>query len=460
MDDRSLRVEPPDLVVLLLGEGEHEIGAVVRAGRTDTAGAARVDLTVGIHRLARQRHRVDTGRALEQRACLLAVEHEHQPVWDALSVLRECLGVREHAVVEIDVDVLRALAGQKRLAAVARHGSRSGPGGDKRRDSPRTPASIADAGFMPLAVRDCRMLDDLLGRSALREEITALEQQLEDCETERDRLEEQLEATERRRKDAATELQEAQRRANKLEDRVAQLEDTVERLEQDDTTLSVRGETTLRGGRLREVLDRLESFETAREGALTAYVPDGRDLPREVREAFGERAVLVSRSAPCLALTDDAGLVAACLRPPVEPESFVEWAETFRIEREWFEPRGQYTLALVRSGLFAMGSYEGRERTAFHGFDSELRSQHSKGGFSQSRFERLRDEQIDSHLERCRTALEQRETDRLYVVGERSVLGEFMGRADESSAVDATGEPEAALEDAWQEFFAVNCRLV
>jgi len=304
------------------------------------------------------------------------------------------------------------------------------------------------------------MLDDLLGRSALREEITALERQLEDCETERDRLEEQLEATERRRKDAATELQAAQRRANKLEDRVAQLEDTVDRLEQDDTTLSVRGETTLRGGRLREVLDRLESFETAREGVLTAYVPDGRDLPREVREAFGERAVLVSRSAPCLALTDDAGLVAACLRPPVAPESFVEWARRFRIEREWFEPRGQYTLALIRSGLFAMGSYEGSDRTAFHGFDSELRSQHSKGGFSQSRFERLRDEQIDSHLERCRAALEQRETDRLYVVGERSVLGEFMSRADETSAVDATGEPEAALEDAWQEFFSVTCRLV
>jgi len=297
------------------------------------------------------------------------------------------------------------------------------------------------------------MLDDLLGRTELKAEIEALGAEV-------DSLEAQLEAERQRRADAVTERQEAQHRANRLEDRVEQLEDQVERLKSGDTALSYRRETRLRGEQLGEILARLASVETGQEGALSAYVPDGHDRPAELREAFGERAALVSRAAPCLALGDDAALVSVCLRPPVAPEPFVEWGGRFRIEREWFQPRGRYTLALVRSDLFAMGTYRGDERTAFHGFDSDLKSQHSKGGFSQARFERLRDEQIDEHLDRCVAALEKRETDRLYVVGERSVLGEVAPLADVTDTVDATGDPEDALRDAWEAFWTVPLRVL
>jgi len=297
------------------------------------------------------------------------------------------------------------------------------------------------------------MLDDLLGRTELKTEIEELKAEIE-------RLEGQLEAEETRRTDAVTERQAAQRRANKLEDRVEQLEDQVERLQSDDGAISYRRETRLSGRDLDELLDRLDSFRTGPQGALSAYVADGHDVPTELREAFGERAALASRAAPCLALGDDASLLAVCLRPPVAPEPFVQWDDRFRVDREWFQPRGQYTLALVRSDLFAMGSYHGDERTAFHGFDSDLKSQHSKGGFSQARFERLRDEQIDEHLDRCVAAIEERETDRLYVVGERSVLGEFMHLADATAPVDATGDPEEALRDAWESFWGVQLRVL
>jgi len=158
-------------------------------------------------------------------------------------------------------------------------------------------------------------------------------------------------------------------------------------------------------------------------------------------------------------VTDDAGLVSACLRPPVGPDPFLEWGNRFRLDREWFQPRGRYTLALVRSDLFAMGTYESEERTAFQGFDSDLKSKHSKGGFSQARFERLREEQIDDHLDRCRVALEGRETDPVYLVGERSVIGEFAD-ADETAPVDATGNPEDALDAAFREFWTVPLRAI
>ncbi|WP_436908475.1 Vms1/Ankzf1 family peptidyl-tRNA hydrolase [Halosimplex marinum] len=299
------------------------------------------------------------------------------------------------------------------------------------------------------------MLDRVLGRAELKERIAELEDEL-------DSREQQLEAEQRRRADAVSDRQEAEERVNRLEDRIAELEGEVERLRdgQAGADRSFAAEETLRDGRLRAVLDRLESVETDPEGAFTAYVPDGHDLPEPVREAFGDRAALVGRAAPCLAVTDDAALVGACLSVPNPPEPFTEWSDAFAFDRSWFEPTGSFTFALVRSDLFAMGEYDGGERVAFQGFDSELKSQHSKGGYSQARFERLRDEQIENHLDRCRVALDEADTDRLYVVGERTVLDEFDEMADGVSSVSASGDPEPALESAFREFWQVQLRAL
>ncbi|CCQ32389.1 hypothetical protein HLRTI_000980 [Halorhabdus tiamatea SARL4B] len=292
------------------------------------------------------------------------------------------------------------------------------------------------------------MLDELLGRAQLRERI-------EELEEENRHLQRQLDAESDRRADIETEYQEAERRANRLEDRVQELTDRVDRLSGSGRDVSARRRESLRGERLTTVLARLESVETDPEGALTAFVDDG-TLPDAVSEASGDRASLVSRAAPCFVFTDDAGLLSVALQAPIEPDPFVTWSDGFEIDRSHFEPTGTFTLALVRSDLFAMGEYVGRERVAFHGFDSDLGRNHSKGGFSQARFERLRDEQIDSHLQRCQLALEERSTDRLYVVGEKTVLDAFDDEADVTATVDATGEPEPALADAFRDFWTTT----
>ena len=288
------------------------------------------------------------------------------------------------------------------------------------------------------------MLDELLGRAALKEEIDALEEQI-------DRLESQFDAERERRRTAVRDRQEADERVNRLEDRIADLEGQLERAREGERAVDFRGTTSLRRVRLREVLDRLDSYRT-RGGALTAMVDA---IPSEVREAFGERSALVDRAAPCLALADDAGVVTVALEPPLPPEPFVEWDDGFRIEREWFLPTGSFALAVVRSDLFAFGEYEGDERVDFEGFDSDVMGRHSKGGFSQSRFERRRDEQVDVHLDRCREVIAERSPDRLIVVGERTLLGEFED-ADATAPVDATGDPEDALDDAFESFWTTT----
>lgn len=301
------------------------------------------------------------------------------------------------------------------------------------------------------------MTDGFLGRLTGANE-RALRDRIEELQAKVERLEAQLEAAEERRADAVSARQAAEERVNRLEDRIADLEGQVDRTSEDASGPHRRGAEQLRGERRHRVLRRLESFEAPEEGALTAYVAD--EVPRAVREAFGERTLLVERAAPCLAVTDDAGLVAATLAPPLAPEPFVEWGDRFRLDRAWFEPRGAHAIALVRSDLFACGAYEGEQRVDFEGFTSDVQSQHSKGGYSQGRFERRRDNQIDAHLDRCREAIADRDPDRLVVVGESTLLGAFEDRAVATAAVDATGDPEPALEHAVEDFWRTRLTLV
>jgi len=315
------------------------------------------------------------------------------------------------------------------------------------------------------------MLDDILGRTELKERI-------EDLEAEKESLASQLAAEEERRSEASRRRQEAERRVNELEDKVTELEDRLDRTEGEDAGPEFRERVELRGRRRGRVLSLLESVRAGEEGVLTAYVPD--EPPDAVREALGERAPLVARAAPCLVVRDQEGVVSVALRPPNPPEeAFCEYGEGAQIDREWFEPSGRYALAVVRADLFAVGLYEGHatdqteaansasgerrdrravERESFEGFESDVKSDHSKGGFSQSRFERIRDDQIRDHVEKCQAALADVDADRVFVVGQETLLGEF--DADATAAVDATGDPEDALADAHEDFWAVPLSLL
>ena len=291
------------------------------------------------------------------------------------------------------------------------------------------------------------MLDELLGRAPLKSQIEELEAELEG-------LRGQLEGERERRREAVRGRQEAEERVNRLEDRIADLEGQLDRVRDGEPALRFRGTETLSGERLREVLARLESVRTGPESAFSAVVEERPD--EATRDAFGDRAALLERAAPCLAYTDDAGLVSVALRPALPPEPFAEWDDRFRVERGWFLPEGSFAVALVRSDLFAFGEYDGGERVEFEGFATDVMGSHSKGGFSQARFERRRDEQVDEHLDRCREAIDERDPDRLIVVGQRTVLDEFEALAVATAAVDATGDPKDALDHAVRDFFSAE----
>ena len=291
------------------------------------------------------------------------------------------------------------------------------------------------------------MLDELFGRAELKARI-------EELEEEKHHLERRVEAEEERRADAVSARQDAEERVNRLEDRIEELQHRVDRLGDEEEQVDFRGVETLRGARLDEVLSRLESVETDPEGALTAMVGD--DVPDAVRESLGDHSALVSRAAPCLVCADDAGLVSVALTPPLAPDPFCQWGDGFEIDESWFRPTGSFGFALVRSDLFALGVYDGDDLRSAETFETDVMNNHSKGGFSQARFERRRDQQVDDHLDEAEARIADADVDTLIVVGERTVLSRFREIADHTATVDASGDPEEALEDAFRAFWTTR----
>lgn len=298
------------------------------------------------------------------------------------------------------------------------------------------------------------MLDRLLRGGKVAELESELAEARDKCE----RLEEQLDAEKRRRADAVTDRQTAQERVNDLEDRIAQLEGTVERLRDGERELSFRGRRSLDRRGTDRILERLQSVDAPPDGALTAVLQN--HVPDDVREQFGDRASLIERAAPCVALADEDQMISAALRPPVLPDPDVTWGAQFDLDRAHFLPSGNFAFALVRSDVFALGEYRGNERLAFEGFESDVKGDHSKGGFSQGRFERRRDAQIDEHLEAVRAALDDREAETLYLAGDRGAIDALDDTARASAAVDASGKPETALENAFEDFWQTRLFLI
>lgn len=297
------------------------------------------------------------------------------------------------------------------------------------------------------------MLDSLLGRAALKEEIDRLESELAACQDELAELERRFEAADQRRQEAVRERQDAQEEVNRLEDRIAQLEGELER-RGSAHEVSLRGRTRLDRRECEEVLATIEGAGDGAAEVFTAMVED--ELPEAVRAHFEARAGLIADAAPCLCLFDRHGLVEVALDPPRPPDPFDGWSDHADVSRSWFVPTRSGTFVLVRNDLFARGRFEAGELADIEGFTSDVQGRHSKGGFSQARFERRREEQIEAHFDRVRDQLAGVDATELIVTGAEQAI-DAVAPADATVAtVDASGSPEDALEQAFEQFWTTT----
>lgn len=301
-------------------------------------------------------------------------------------------------------------------------------------------------------------LDSLLGRAELKERIRELEEENEN-------LERRLEKTDDRRREAERGKQEAYEERNRLESKVEELRDRLERAQEDDESHVEADVSELAPDDVDDVVDLLASVEGSKEQLTTAYVAADDSLPDGLPDRVHQNLSDVGSPSGRALYIDDHGVVDVCLLPlrPVE-QSRVEHGERFEVDRALYRLPDRYVAAVVHVDSFAAGAFDDGDRTEYVQHSSNVKSGHSKGGFSQKRFERLRDEQIQEHLEdsagELRTLVDTVDVDAVYLLGARDLTEDLEERAEVDAELrrttDARGEGEQLLEDAVRDLMSTQ----
>lgn len=303
------------------------------------------------------------------------------------------------------------------------------------------------------------ILDKILLRSTYKKEIKEKSKRIQELEERLSDREKRIEELEADLSEAVTEKQSAYEERNQLSDKVTQLEDKIQSQENDEEEVlsiqdiqskSIKGEENIR-----EFVRILSSIEYSRGNAKTIGF-ESNDSKISEYERFNNE--LIRRISPVTVFEGSLGIIRMAVETPIEPRSSDDYGDSFDINRKLFGPSENLVFGVIRSDMFAVGLYNGWECTTVETVKSNVKGKHSKGGFSQSRFEESREKQIDEHVENCRDVLENvsdNASDTI-LVGSRQIISRFEDEVDYIATSDARGDPGSALEQAFRNFWSVT----
>jgi hypothetical protein len=235
-------------------------------------------------------------------------------------------------------------------------------------------------------------LVDLFGKKKREEKERGLEASLAELQKDREELLRILEKREERVKQLNSALQEA---------RIA-LKEALQKGSRPPEAKSDRLEPPKLQGRrmgpreMEQLCRRLSSCRSGEDDLLSVYNFNAQELPSEAQEA----AISIGSSRGWIVLRSPQ-LFTLLLVPPIPlRESLTHLGETFSLEpiREIMET--PVLLVSSHAGDTFLGLALGWRGFEVHELvSSSVKEKHSKGGWSQKRFERLREEDIRSHLE-------------------------------------------------------------
>jgi len=252
-------------------------------------------------------------------------------------------------------------------------------------------------------------LVDLLGKKKLEEEIEGLRARVSELEEERDSLQLQIERREEKIRKLTAAGQETSLALKAAEQKIAALQErSAKEAEVEESAMDMRSSgSLLRPREVERLLDRLDAVRSAKDDLLSVYIApgsSGESLPAEVadlaRRAGSDRGI---------AAFIDPLLFAIALVPPFPiGEGEVTWAGSFKTGplKEMLDT--PVLVVAAHAGETLLGVALGREGFAEHAVvRSTVKEKHTKGGWSQKRFERLREEDIRQHADLVRERLSQ-----------------------------------------------------
>lgn len=265
---------------------------------------------------------------------------------------------------------------------------------------------------------------DLFGRKQRKQRIEDLEAQLQQCKEEKQDLERQRDKHKKRFQEAETAKQQAQRELNKAETKIETLQDRLE------TTDEQTDKTTTQPVSLDEMTHLLET--------LASMSFPGTDAVTRARtiEDRGEVTLV------------DPHLIGLRFKTPLPLDPFERRQGTFVLEPLEEQLAARYLVMHVSAGGSGAAIIDDQQLQDHTIVTSDIKANHKKGGYSQKRFENIREQQIDEHIETfidTTTAIREHGVDQVIITG----APQLRKRISTEITTDAIerGTPVGAIED-------------
>ncbi len=281
------------------------------------------------------------------------------------------------------------------------------------------------------------LTDRILGRQRIKERVSFLEDRIESLEEEKKELKRKAEKEERRAREAVSKKQELDEEINRQRDKIESMKDRLRKKEfvEETTTSGVDGDKVDRDT-MTDLLDKLQSMESSKEDIFSVFLPESTTLRNLDSDGLLQTNLTLNQLRRLEQEDSETGkvffhcenLLSILIKPPV-PVDREQWVKdsSFVVEplREKLESKVGFVF--LSAGGSAVALF-GEELEDFDVVKSKIKGKHKKGGFSQDRFQRGRDEDIKKHIEEVVRACEDiipEDIETLAVGGSPEMVGEF-----------------------------------
>lgn len=260
------------------------------------------------------------------------------------------------------------------------------------------------------------MFEKIFGPSEEEKELEKLRAELEEKNQKLEKLEKEAGKERRRAKEAVTEKQQTDKELKEARHKIESLEDRIKNLEEEEKGGSRNKKVKfLTRSELTSLIEELGSLSADSEGLKTHFVVYFDSIA-------DDKVVQVLRGTDSqtgyVHLQDQFKVIDCVLIPPLPVDEEFYRDNKFHLEkiREDLESDVKIGFLSVHAGESAVGMLEGNEFSNFNIVKTGVGNKHSKGGFSQGRFERGRDEQIQKHLKEVVNSIEESMTHPDYLI--------------------------------------------
>ncbi len=262
-------------------------------------------------------------------------------------------------------------------------------------------------------------ITSLIGRYSGKEkleEITRLQSDLAELEADNNRLKIQLEKCKETQRNAVSSKQIAEEALNKAEARITTLTEQLQSQATEEEHISIPVPVYLNLHESRQMLSILGSMRSVKHTFITMYLPQNykmENIDRGFLQHFNEKSIQIMEKLESptgiIVFHDIDDLVFEIILPPLPiAKHHFSINEKFYVDEldQILKGETSVLIVIVHAGESFIGYTEdGEYLITSQIIRSSVKAKHTKGGFSQRRFERLRDEDIAHHVEKVLIAI-------------------------------------------------------